>query len=91
MGTKRKTWYLRKKDILYVEENHDGRYGAPGEKSLKDCMATLLVYSFQRRISIDKEIVKAAKITANRVDFGTPGMGEAKRLIREYYLGGTGR
>ena len=60
-------------------------------KSLKDCMATLLVYSFQRRISIDKEIVKAAKITANRVDFGTPGMGEAKRLIREYYLGGTGR
>ena len=32
MGTKRKTWYLRKKDILYVEENHDGRYGAPGEK-----------------------------------------------------------
>ena len=60
-------------------------------KSLKDCMATLLVYSFQRRISIDKEIVKAAKITANRVYFGTPGMGEAKRLIREYYLGGTGR
>lgn len=32
MGTKRKTWNLRKKDILYVEENHDGRYGAPGEK-----------------------------------------------------------
>ena len=32
MGTKRKTWKLREKDILYVEENHDGRYGAPGEK-----------------------------------------------------------
>lgn len=32
MGTKRKTWNLRKKDILYVEENHDGKYGAPGEK-----------------------------------------------------------
>ncbi len=32
MGTKRKTWNLRKKDILYIEENHDGRYGAPGEK-----------------------------------------------------------
>lgn len=32
MGMKRKTWNLRKKDILYVEENHDGRYGAPGEK-----------------------------------------------------------
>jgi len=24
MKTKRKTWYLQKKDILYVEENHDG-------------------------------------------------------------------
>ena len=28
MKTKRKTWYLQKKDILYVEENHDGKYGA---------------------------------------------------------------
>ena len=25
MGTKRKTWYLRKKDILYVEENVTAR------------------------------------------------------------------
>lgn len=32
MGTRRKTWNLRKKDILYVEENHDGCYGAPGER-----------------------------------------------------------
>ena len=32
MGTKRKSWILREKDVLYVEENHDGRYGAPGEK-----------------------------------------------------------
>ena len=35
MGTKRKVWNLQKKDILYVEENHDGRYGAPGEKRKK--------------------------------------------------------
>lgn len=34
MKTKRKTWYLQKKDIVYVEENHDGRYGAKGEKRL---------------------------------------------------------
>jgi hypothetical protein len=32
MGTLRKTWNLRGKDILYVEENHDGRYGAKGKK-----------------------------------------------------------
>ena len=29
MGTLRKTWHLRDEDILYVEENHDGKYGAP--------------------------------------------------------------
>lgn len=32
MGTLRKTWHLRDEDILYVEENHDGKYGAPGKK-----------------------------------------------------------
>ena len=32
MKTKRKTWYLQKKDILYVEENHDGKYGAKGKE-----------------------------------------------------------
>ena len=59
------------------------------EKSLKDCMARLLKHSFQNRISVDKEIVKAAGISASRVDFGIPGMGEAKKMIKEYYLGGT--
>ena len=59
------------------------------EKHLKDCMAGLLKYSFQNRISVDKEIVKAAGISASRVDFGIPGMGEAKKMIKEYYLGGT--
>ena len=34
MKTKRKTWYLQKKDILYVEENHDGKYGAKGKERL---------------------------------------------------------
>lgn len=35
MGMKRKTWNLHGKDVLYVEENHDGRYGAPGQKRTK--------------------------------------------------------
>lgn len=34
MKTKRKTWYLQKKDILYVEENYDGKYGAKGKERL---------------------------------------------------------
>lgn len=61
------------------------------EKTLKGCMAILLSYSFKNRVSVDKEIVEAAKISASRVDFGAPGMGEAKKMIKEYYLGGAAR
>jgi len=32
MGTKRKTHILRGGDVIEVEEYHDGRYGAPGQK-----------------------------------------------------------
>lgn len=35
MAVKRKTYRFRKGDVLDVEEYHDGRYGAPGEKRLK--------------------------------------------------------
>ena len=31
MGTLRKTWHLRDEDILYVEENQDGKSGATGK------------------------------------------------------------
>jgi len=59
------------------------------EKSLKECMGKLLKFSFENRVKVDPEIVKAAKIGASRVEFGIPGMGEAKKMIREYYLGGA--
>lgn len=32
MGVKRKTYRFRRNDIIEVEEFHDGRYGAPGER-----------------------------------------------------------
>lgn len=35
MATKRKTYRFRKGDVIEVEEYHDGRYGAPGEKRQK--------------------------------------------------------
>lgn len=57
-------------------------------KSLKGCMGELLKYSFSNRIKVDPDVVKAAKISGARVEFGVPGMGEAKKIIREYYLGG---
>lgn len=56
-------------------------------KSLKGCIASLLAWSFKARYKVDAEIVKEAKIGSARVEMGIPGMGTAKRLIKEYYLG----
>lgn len=56
-------------------------------KSLKGCIAALLKWSFENQIPIEKEILKAAGVTAGRVTLGIPGMGTAKRIIREYYMG----
>lgn len=58
-------------------------------KSLKGCIAALLSWSFKHQQGIDKEIIKAAGITANKVTLGIPGMGRAKQIIREYYMGGV--
>lgn len=55
-------------------------------KSLKGCMAALLGWSFKNCYAIDKEIAKVAGVTAN-VKLGIPGMGRAKEIIRNYYLG----
>ena len=40
MAKKRNTWWLRNGDVIYVEEHHDGMYGAPGEKRLKKAKPT---------------------------------------------------
>ena len=58
-------------------------------KTLKGCIAVLLAYSFKNRITVDSTIVKEARINASKVAFGVPGMANAKKLIRDYYLGGT--
>lgn len=60
-------------------------------KHLKGCIAELLKWSFEHQISIDKEITKAAGVTAERVTMGIPGMGQAKKIIKDYYLGGTAK
>lgn len=59
-------------------------------KSLKGCVAYLLKWSFKNQYAIDKEILKAAGVTAGKVTMGIPGMRTAKKLIDEYYLGGGG-
>lgn len=60
-------------------------------KSLKGCIAALLSWSFKNQKDIDKDIVKAAGVSAKKVTIGIPGMGRAKKIIIGYYTGGTDR
>ena len=55
-------------------------------KSIKGCIGELLKWSFKNQQSIDKEILNAAGVNA-KVTLGIPGMGRAKKIIKEYYLG----
>lgn len=54
-------------------------------KSIKECIAELLKWSFGHQKSIDKDIIKAAGVNAGRVTLGIPGMGRAKKIIMDYY------
>ena len=56
------------------------------EKRLKECIAELLKWSFKNQHTVDAEIMKAAGVNG-RVTLGIPGMGRAKKIIREYYMG----
>lgn len=59
-------------------------------KSLKGCIGALLKWSFQNQIPVDKDIIKASGTGAGKVTLGIPGMGTAKKIITEYYLGKQG-
>lgn len=58
-------------------------------KSLKGCIAALLMWSFKNQQVVDKDIIKAAGVSAGRVTLGIPGMAKAKQIITDYYMGGT--
>ena len=58
------------------------------DRHLKECIARLLTWSFKNSYAVDSDIVKAAGVRESSVKMGIPGMATAKRLIREYYLGG---
>lgn len=57
------------------------------DKTLKGAIAALLIWSFKNQREVDKKITKAAGVTASRCTLGIPGMGRAKELMQEYYLG----
>lgn len=58
-------------------------------RSLKGCIAALLSWSFKNQQTVDKDIVKAAGVSANKVTLGIPGMARAKKIITDYYMGGA--
>ncbi len=60
-------------------------------KSLSGCIAELLKWSLKHQHNVDKEIMKAAGISAGRCTLGIPGMATAKKIITDYYLGGEVR
>ena len=55
-------------------------------KSLAGCIAALLHWSFENQNPVDKKIMKAAGVTAERCTLGIPGMATAKKIIKDYYL-----
>ena len=60
-------------------------------KSLKECIGKLVKWSLNHAENVDSDIVKAAGLPSwaqNGCKLGIPGMGTAKQLIKEYYLGG---
>ena len=58
-------------------------------KTIKGMIGELLKWGFKHQYNIDKDIMKAAGVNAGRCTLGIPGMGTAKKIIREYYTGGT--
>lgn len=64
-------------------------------KCLRDCMARLIRFAFENKVQISDKIVNVTKVTHNGKEepmrkplfLGIPSKTDAKRLIREYYLG----
>lgn len=89
---------LKPKDIMedwttYIEslciENEAIALGVRKKnKSLKGCIGELLSWSFKHQQNVDRDIIKAAGISANKVTLGIPGIRTAHKIIKEYYQGG---
>jgi hypothetical protein len=72
---------IMENDILAYEVRKKG-------KTMKGMIGALLSWSFKHQKTVDKDIIKAAGVNASKVTLGIPGMGTAKKIILEYYMGG---
>lgn len=69
------------------EDEHMAAGVRKKRKSLEGCVGALLKWSIGHQIPVKREIIKASGVNTSRCTLGIPGMGTAKKLIREYYLG----
>lgn len=72
-----------------VEDDTLARQVRKKGKSLKGCIAAMLSWSFKNQQTINEDIIKKAGVTAKKVTLGIPGMGRAKQIIKDYYMGGA--
>ena len=56
-------------------------------KTLKGCIGKILEWAFKNQQPVDKDIIKAAGVKADKVTLGIPGQAKARELIRSYYGG----
>ena len=84
--------------IVLQQCMNDGRFCIAvrkKDKALKHCMAALIKFSFENKVHVSDEIVDVTKIVQNGKEeqmrkplyLGVPNNAEAKKIIREYYLG----
>ena len=55
-------------------------------KRLEECMARILKASFEKKVEVNKKIVKATGLTPP-LYIGIPGKAETRKIIEAYYLG----
>ena len=77
-------------ETIIMDESDIAQAVRKKNKNLAGMMAALLKWSYEHQQTVPQEIVKAAGVSASKVTFGIPSMADAKRIIREYYLGGEG-
>lgn len=69
-----------------AKDNHMAAAVRAGNKNLKECIVELLKWSFKNAKPMNEDLLKAAGVH-QKCTLGIPGMGRAKKIIREYYLG----
>lgn len=65
------------------------------DKSLKCCLAKMIRFAFENKVQVSDKIVNVTKVTNHGKEeslrgplyLGIPSKADAKRIIREYYLG----